>query len=73
MTRRIVLELGPQTTATECGDCPYIYDPESDAGDQIAFCAHFHGKDCIELVGVPGRWQRMTECRAAEQPAKEPD
>jgi hypothetical protein len=67
MTRRIALELGPQTTTTECVDCRWSYVDESMT-------------DACRIFGVAKRWnkrtggqKRLPECIAAEQAAKEPD
>jgi hypothetical protein len=61
MTRRIVLELGAETTDTECGDCPAY----SNDGWRARCCR------LEETIWDEG--QRLPECRAAKQPAKEPD
>jgi hypothetical protein len=65
MTRRIVLELGPQTTAAECGDCPHLVFRRCTA---FGIYTEWYRDADSEI-----RHPRLPECRAAEQPAKEPD
>jgi hypothetical protein len=60
MTRRIALELGPQTTDTECRNCPRLGpEPPGPMSSGYPICRIWHG-----FVDWPPK--RLPECIAAE-------
>ena len=71
MTRRIVLTLADDTTATECGMCRHVAIPDRILGTRVCARPEFRDpNDALPVVWLSGRWVgRADACLAAEAAA----